>query len=202
MVHLQPGALDAPVDVLGGGSLARDDVEVGFEPNPCMTYWLFDSGFAVYREFLRQDVQDLLTRQHFELAHVVDELLYVTAGDFIIGLRADQLTPMLEALDVLPRDAHIDHFDPDIGRFLRRFNSRLDGLNGVLDVGYNATGDPDGFTFAIADDLQLAMGIFLAYDASDFGGADVESDNDVLMGVGVFHTGVDAGGEVHLEATS
>ena len=96
---------------------------------------------------------------------------------------------MLQALDVLPRDAHVDNLDAHIGGLLGGFYGRAYGLNGVFDVGHDTAGNPDGFTLSVSNDFELAMGIFLAYDAGNLGGADVESDDDVLVLIGIVHGG-------------
>ena len=187
LIDLQAGPLDAAVDVLGRGRLSGDDVEVGFEAHAGVADGLLDAGLAVHGELLRQHVEDLLPRQHLELLHVLDELLDVLPVDFLLRLGPDQLSPMLQALNVLPRNAHVDHLDAHVGGLLGGFHGGPDGLDGLLDVGHHAAGHPDGFTPAIPDDLQLAMGILLAHDAGDFGGSDVESDDDVLGGMVLVH---------------
>ena len=115
---------------------------------------------------------------------------------------------MLQALDVLTGNADVDDLDADVGGLLGRFHGGADGLDGLLDVGDDTARHPDGFTLAIADDVQLAVGIFLADDARNLGRADVEADDDVLGGVVLVHGGGDgvicwprvvrrSGGRVH-----
>ena len=77
LVHLQARPLDAAVDVFGSGGLPGDDVEVGLQPHPGVPHGLLDPGFSIHGEFLGQNVQDFLSRQHLQLAHVINELLHI-----------------------------------------------------------------------------------------------------------------------------
>ena len=120
------------------------------------------------------------------------------AVDFLLRLCADELSPMLEALDVLTGNADVDDLDADVGGLFRGLHRGTDGLDGLLDVGDDAPGDPYGFTAAIPDDLEFAVRIALAHDACNLGGSDVESNDDVLGGVVLVH-GLGMG---HLLATS
>ena len=173
-------------------------MEVGLEADAGVADGLLDAGLSVDGELLGQHVEDLLTRQHLEFLHVGDQLLDVVAVDLLLGVRADELSPMLEALDVLSGNADVDHLDADVGRLFRGLHRGADGLDGVLDVGDDTPGDPDGFTASISDHLELAVRIALAHDARNLGGSDVESNDDVLGGVVLVH-GLGMG---HLLATS
>lgn len=59
-------------------------------------------------------------------------------------------------------------------------NRLFDGRHGAVDVGNHAPRDTHRFAAAVAEQLDFAKLIFLANEAGNLRGSDVEADNDFL----------------------
>ena len=93
--------------------------------------------------------------------------------------------------------AEIDPADFHIGHFFRLHNGVMDGflrLGGIHDF---ALADAGGGGLAEADDVKGALGVEFAHDDTDFGGAYLQTDNEVGIvkhGSSVNGGGISAGG--------
>ena len=90
---------------------------------------------------------------------------------------------MLQAFDVLPRDAYV-HQPNLCADFLFRFlNSLLDGGHRTIDVGHDATGNAHRLASTVAEKFNFSELVLLADETGNFGRANVEADNNFCRGV-------------------
>ena len=129
-------------------------------------------------------MKDFLSRLHHQFVHVLDQGLNVLQANLCFQVFPRDQTSMLQALDVLSCNAHIDQLDLRADLFLRLLHSLLDGGDGAVNVGHYSSGDPHGFTSAVAQEFNFPKLVLASNEASDFGRSNVESDDD-FVGVGV-----------------
>ena len=154
-------------------------MEIGFQAVPQHAHGLFHPLFIVHDVFLGDHVDDLLPGAHVQVVHVVQQGFHILPADLIVVILTDDPAAVLQAFNVLPGNADIHVVDVHPGFVGCLFDGCFYGIDRVLDVGYHAPFHPDGFSPAVAEDLNFAVFVFPAYDGRDLGGSDVEPDDDV-----------------------
>src|SRR5262249_5926828 len=87
----------------------------------------------------------------------------------------------VEATDVAARDAGI-HVGNAAGRHQLGFLDRLaDRLHRRFDIDHHALAQALGLRLSQADQLEAAVGQNLGYRHHDFGGADIDADDEILV---------------------
>ena len=183
LIHFEVGLLDALVNVLRRRRLASDDVEVGLQTHTGHADGVFDALLVVHGELLWNDVQNLLTWLHHELAHVLDERLDVLLADFRFKVLAGDHAAVLEGLDVLPGDADVHELDLGTHLHLGFLNRLLDRRHRAVDVGHHAAGHPHRLAASEAEQFNFPEFVLAPDEAGDFGGPDVEADDDFTRGL-------------------
>ena len=177
VIHVQTSVLDAMDDVLGRRGLSDDDMEVGFNLIPQHSHRV-GGQLAIDIGVLTNDIDDFLARRHVDLKGVVAQTLQFSLRDFGLVVVAHQNATVLQTLDVLTGDAHADTVDFDARLVRGLLDRRLDGLDGVEDIGDHATTHTCGYGLAVPQDFNFSFVGLPAHDTSHFGGADVQSDDD------------------------
>ncbi len=102
---------NAFINIFGGCSLPDDNVEICFQRNTRHSNGLTYPLFTIYNIFLRNDINNLLTRKHGQFIHVFVKQIHIVLGNFIFQSLAHQSSAMLHAFNVLSCNTHIDFAD-------------------------------------------------------------------------------------------
>jgi hypothetical protein len=78
---------------------------------------------------------------------------------------------------VLTSDAHIDQFDGHVAFALSLFYGRTNTRHSSINIADDSAGYTVAYAFTHTEYFDLAVFVLFTYDASDFGGTNVESDN-------------------------
>ena len=97
--------------------------------------------FTIDVGVLTDDVDDFLARGHIDFKGVVAQVFQFGLGDFGVVVVAHHYASVLQALDVLAGDAHADAVDFDARLVGGLLDGGLDGLDGVENVGDDASPD-------------------------------------------------------------
>ena len=138
---------------------------------------VLNAGLVVHDVLLGQHMDDLAVHRDGHRPGGVDHPLDILRGD----LRAldGHDAAAVEAGDVPPGDAGVDRGDLTAGHELGFLHRLLDGLDRRLDVDDHPLAQPDRGVGADPDDADAVVGN-LAHHRADFGGADVQADDDVF----------------------
>src|SRR5699024_10816162 len=148
-------------------------MEISFQTNPGHSDRFCDSLFIVHGIFLRDHMQDLITRRQYQFVHVIDQLVDIILTDLIMSIVPGQDPMMTKAFDMLAGDADMHHLDLSVDLMFYNLNGFTDGIHRLFNVGYHSTAHPVTRHFSYTEDLKLAMLILYAGHSTYFCGSDV-----------------------------
>src|SRR5581483_5806648 len=132
VIHFQPAALNALLDVLRGAVGAGDDVHLRLEPHPRHADGIANPLLAIDDEFLRQHVQDLLIGRNRYRLGGIDDVIDIPVRHFFIPDRYHAVG--VEAAHVAAGDTGEHRVNFAAGHQLGLFHRALDGLHRGLDI--------------------------------------------------------------------
>ena len=88
---------------------------------------------------------------------------------------------VLQALDVLPGNAHVYHSNANSGLFFGNANGAFDGVHRLVNIEHNAPRNPLRHGLAHAQNLEFTEFIFAAHQGADFCSTNVEPDDDFIL---------------------
>src|SRR6266581_2808775 len=179
IVYLQAAAAHALDDILRGRHGAGDDVHLDLEPYAAHAERLAHAVLAVDDEFLGEDVQHLLVGRDRHRARRFDGALDVDRRHLLV---LDRDHPRrVEALDVAAGDPGENALYLAVGHQLSFLERALDRVHRRFDVHDHAFLQAFGLVAAHADDVQAPVGKQFRDHRHHLGGADVQSDDEVLV---------------------
>ncbi len=178
LVDLDAGRGHALGQVLDGGRRGRDDVRLDLEAQGAHPERILDPFLAVDREAAPLDVEDLAVRGDRDRSRLLDGAAHVLAGDLAVVGGDGHHARGVEALDVLPADAHEGPVDLPAGQPLGALDRVRDGPGGLVDVDDDALLEPRRRHRPVAHDRQPAVATHLADEGADLARADVDADED------------------------
>ena len=180
VVDLEPAALDALLEIVGGALRAGDDVHLGFEAHARHADGIADAFLAVDDEFLRQHVQDLLVRRNGHGLGRVHHVLHVDVAHFAIADRDHAVR--IQAAHVQPAmPANTERISQPAMSSASSIGA-LDRLHRRLDVDHHAFLQAARGLRADADHFDRVVGRHFADQRGHLRGADVEADDEILVG--------------------
>ncbi len=132
VIHFQPAALDAFLDVLRSAVGPGDDVHLGLQAYPGHADRIADALLAVHDELLGQHVEDFLVCRDRNRFGGVDDVLDVALGHLFIPHPHDSMR--VETAHVATGDACEHRVDFAAGHQLGLLHRALDRLHGRFDV--------------------------------------------------------------------
>ena len=172
IIHLQAAAADALDDVLCGANSTRNEMHPRLQADTAHADGLADTLLAVDDEFLGQNMEDPLVRGNRDRPGGVDDPIHVGLTHLPILDGGDAVGT--QATDMAAGDARVDRVDLAAGHQLRLFDGALYGLNRGLDIHHHAALEAPGGMGADPHDLDQAILPFLAHQAGDLGGANIQ----------------------------
>ena len=180
VVDLQPATLHTLDDVLRGALRARDHVHFCFQAHAGHADWLADSFLVIDQELLRQDVQDLLISRDCDRSGCVDDPVDVAGAHLFVTNSHDAVR--VQAAHVAARNSRVDRVDIAARHQLGFLDGALNRMHRRLDVDDHTFFQATGRVRTDADHFDLATVTHnFAHNGDDFGRADVESDDQVLV---------------------
>ena len=160
-------------------------MDVDFEPYTAHAERYAHIALAVDHEFLIQDMQHLLVGRDRDRLGGFDHALDVLLGDLAILDRHH--AARIDALDMAAGDTGIDVADLAVGHQFGLFQRALDRVDRRLDVDDHAFLESLRRMAAHADDLEAAVRLHFGDDRRDLRRADVETDDQILVFLGLAH---------------
>ncbi len=161
------------VDIVGGSSLSRYDVEVAFQAYTRHSHWVQNSVLSIYGVFLRKYVDDFGSRLSSDFEHILMQTIDIVLRDFKIGVIEGNDSFMLHRSHVLTSNADMNHFDLNsrmLFRFRHCFADRLDSFVNIHD---HSTAHTVGMGFTNTQNVDFAVLIALSNDRANLCRADV-----------------------------
>ena len=166
-------------DVLGAGDGSGDDVHAHFQAHPGHAEGVGDAALVIDDKFLGQDVDDLPVQRDGHGLGRVDHPLDVPGADLAAFDGDDPVA--VKAFDVAAGNAGVDRANFATGHEFGLFEGLLDRLDGLLDIDHHALAQARGGAGTNAHHIH-AFGRDFADDHTNFGGADIESDDKFRPG--------------------
>ena len=173
--HLQASLFDAGDDVACRSDLTDDDMEIGLELAAEHSLRMTDTHLVVNDVFLRDDIDDLLSRRHVQLERILTQFLDFLVGDLHIRVVTHQHATVLFALDVVTGNTHVHRLDIDIRLFGGLLHSTFDGIYGLLNVENHASFHTRRLGLAVTADDNLTILNFFANETGDFCSANIKA---------------------------
>src|SRR5690606_18921534 len=174
---LQAAAANALDDVFGGTLGTGHDVDLDLEPPAAHANRFFDF-MAVNDELLRLDQQESLIVGDVDGLCGFHHTLHIDGRHFLVP--HDDHAGAVLATDVAAGDARPHAADLAVRHHLGLFEGLLDGLHGGVDVDDHAALEAVARRHAQARQAQVAAGHDFGHRHHHFGGADVQTDDQIL----------------------
>ena len=180
---MKTGILNSVLDKLEVLDVGGDHVEVGHEvlASHADGRDVAAEGFTVDDVLLREDMDDFLAGIEHGVVLVGDEVLDILPLDETVVRGNHNAALGGTRLDVLSGDAHPHFVDVDVGLVGGFFDSTANRLGGVGDVLHHTVLHALGVGFTEAQDFHFSRLDPHTHEAGDFGGSDVESNNDFVF---------------------
>src|SRR5262245_54682375 len=123
-------------------------------------------------------MNDLAVRGQGDDPRRINHLVKFPRGDFLVFHGDDAGT--VEAHDVPAGNAHVDRSHLDPSHDLSFLNGLANRIDGVVDIDYHALLEATGRMDTDPYDVDGAITFDVANDGTDFRGANVETNDDML----------------------
>src|SRR5690606_20362376 len=135
----------------------RNDVEIRFKTYSCHSDRIFDTRLVVDGKFLRKHMNNLFSRRHDKLIHILDKLLDVFTLNLVLQIFPCKNSSVLKASYVLPGDTDIDDLYLYVRLDTGLFNRLKNALNSLLDIGYHTPAHTSRFCLTQSEYFYLPM---------------------------------------------
>ena len=144
-------------------------------------------GHVVDKIALGNHVDDLLAGGNGHLEHILLHFVDLILGDGAFVAVPIEMTGVFARLDVMARNAYIDILDVEVGVLLGKSLGAKDALHGAVDVPDFPEFHARGLADAVSCYENLSVLVAIANDGGNLGCANVQSDYQVVVIVGVLH---------------
>ena len=183
VLHFELEALDRADGILDATGEAVDDVHVHGKARAGHPDGVHDAALVVDHEMLADGVENLVLRRNVDRLGIAHHVLRVLVGDEPVGRDDGMHAAIADAVDVIAGDAEINRADLDTGHRLGFRQCGADILFGRGQVGDLPLAHAARPGLPQADDVQRTLLVHFADDGADLGGADLESDDDLVGAV-------------------
>ncbi len=167
-------------DILSGTFRAGYHVNFGFQAYPGHADRFAYAFLIINKEFLRQDVQDFLIRRYGDSPGCVDYPIDIATAHFLVPDRDDAMR--VEAAYMAAGYACVNGVNVAARHQLGFLDRALDRVNRRLDVDDHAFLESTRRMRPNSDDLDIAVFAKVTHDRDNLGSADVQPDDQVIVG--------------------
>src|SRR5258708_3116306 len=111
----QVALFHSPVDIPDGVLIAGNNMKIGSDLYAAVADRVRNILKIIHSEFLRDHVDDLVAGGNIGLVLIGDKLVDLPAGDLVIGILANDVSPGLQALDMMTGNTYVYLGDLQVG---------------------------------------------------------------------------------------
>src|SRR5690625_3895684 len=185
--HCIPGAFHTAVKVFSCRHQSGNDVNFSFHPHTAHPHRITDTILTVHNELLGDDVNNLLIRRKHNLLTILKNPFNILHG-YLFLLIIDSDNPFAsDTPDMVPCNTDIDSTHLNSGCQFSLIDSCSDGIDGFVDIDYNAPVKPLTWRLSHTQDMNPILRIDRGYHRADLCRADIQSDYDLFVLTYMFH---------------
>mmetsp|Transcript_46803 Transcript_46803/g.110112 ORF Transcript_46803/g.110112 Transcript_46803/m.110112 type:complete len:251 (+) Transcript_46803:1966-2718(+) len=181
LIDLQTATAHALDNVFGRALSAGHDMHLDLQPAAAHADGFLDL-VAVDDKFLRLDQQQSLIVGNIDGLGGLDDPGHINGRDLLVP--HDDHAGRVLPPDMAAGDPGVDPGNLAVGHHFGLFERLLDGLDGGVNIDDHAALEPMRCRDAQAGDTQFAIRQYFSHDRHDFGGPDIQPDDQILVFLG------------------